>query len=386
MGKGQASFPLALSIAPLVVLVALAAVRGTFPLDDAYITLHNARVLLTGGLDPVYSGSTALTGATSAAHLGLIAATGLVLPLPLASKLVSLIGICLYAAGLTLLLRRLATTPTVTFALYVSGLFLGYMPYHLLNGLETGLALAAIVWALLLMDSKWLPLLCGTLPFVRPELAFLAAPLLARRFWLDRTSLRKLGLSTFLVSISVLPWLLLYWNYTGSPVPNTGGAKIEFFAEARLSWLERTHLLATAFIGCLIGPLWLSFPTLWRSAAGMCTLLFLLCWIGSTVFVFPGGFHHNHFRYLSLVVPVLILGWGQLLAREHRLGNSVAIGLLVWTLVTGIVGIRAYLDRSQVQALEQAARVIDTKVSGDAVILVHDAGYLAWTLPHHRLV
>ena len=47
---------------------------GAFPLDDAYITLHNARVLLTGS-DPYY-GTSPLTGATSGVHLALVAGVG----------------------------------------------------------------------------------------------------------------------------------------------------------------------------------------------------------------------------------------------------------------------------------------------------------------------
>ncbi len=39
-----------------------------FPVDDAYIVIHNAQVLL-GGSDPNYPGSPPLSGATSAVHL-----------------------------------------------------------------------------------------------------------------------------------------------------------------------------------------------------------------------------------------------------------------------------------------------------------------------------
>jgi len=42
--------------------------KPVFPVDDAYITLHNAQVLLWGH-DPCFPGISALVGATSAVHL-----------------------------------------------------------------------------------------------------------------------------------------------------------------------------------------------------------------------------------------------------------------------------------------------------------------------------
>lgn len=375
-----------LHVLPPLILAILLFVRPSFPLDDAYITLHNARVLLAGGADGVYAGATALTGATSAVHLILIAALGAVLPIELASKLVSLIAILLYAAGLVALLRRLECPPAARLVLFAAGLFIGYTPYHLLNGLETGLALAAIAWAFVLIDNRWLPLLCGVLPFIRPELAFLAAPLLLRRFWLDRRNLRALLAAAGLALAGAAPWLLLYTFYTGWPVPNTGGAKIAFFAEGRLSWTERAETLAKVVIPSLLGPLWLALPRLWRGPAGHCALVFLACWVGLTAYVFPSGFHHNYFRYVSLVVPVLLLGWGMLLARAAVWHWPALATLLIWTVLSSIPGIQIYLDRSHTGALDRTARFIDANLPRDAVILVHDAGYLAWTLPHRHLV
>jgi hypothetical protein len=373
-------------VAPLLILTVLLFARPSLPLDDAYITLHNARALLAGGADPVYAGSTALTGATSAVHLVLIAILGLVLPLELASKLVTLIAILLYAAGLVVLLRRLQCPPVARAVLLVTGLMVGYMPYHLLNGLESGLAVAAIVWGLALIDSKWLPLLCGTMPFVRPELAFLAAPLFFYRCWLDRRDLRRLVCNGALALVAALPWLILYAVYTGWPIPNTGGAKVAFFAEATLGWRARWEILLWVVISGLFGPLWLSIPVLARRPAGLCALVFLICWIGLTAFVFPGGLHHNWFRYVSMILPALLLGWGMLFARKSAWHLPLLALLLGWTLFTGATGVRIYLDRSHTEALDRAAKFIDAKLPRDSVILVHDAGYLAWALPDRRLV
>jgi hypothetical protein len=60
----------------LVVLLAWAAYSWVFPIpvfpiDDAYIVIHNARALLAGQ-DPNYIGSSPITGATSLVHLALV--------------------------------------------------------------------------------------------------------------------------------------------------------------------------------------------------------------------------------------------------------------------------------------------------------------------------
>lgn len=371
--------------APVLLLTILLFLRQSLPLDDAYITLHNARTLLAGGSDNVYPEATALTGATSAVHLVLVAAFGTVLPLELASKFSSLIGILLYAAGLIELLRRYQSPPLVSVGIVTTGLLIGYMPYHLLNGLETGLALAGIVWAFVLIDSRWLPLLCGTLPFIRPELAFLAAPLLLRRFWIDRYQLRQLGLDAALVSLAAFPWLLLYLVQTGSPVPNTGGAKLAFFAESRLPVGMRASLLVVTVAQCLIGPLWLSLVALRHQPAGICAIIFLICWIGFTAMAFPGGLHHNYFRYLSLTIPPLLLGWVIVFSKPASLHKPVIILIMAWAAATSLAGIRAYLDTSHITGLEKTARLIDQQLPPESVILVHDAGYLAWALPGRKL-
>jgi hypothetical protein len=146
-----------------------------FPLDDAYITLHNARVLLTGG-DENYD-VPALVGATSAVHLVLVAGLGLFLDLPLASFLLNALAAIAYAVGLARLALWAQSSRWVASGIIGLGLLAADAPYHLFNGLETGLAMAAVVWGVILALSGSqiiLPVLCGLMPFIRPELAALA--------------------------------------------------------------------------------------------------------------------------------------------------------------------------------------------------------------------
>ena len=69
-----------------------------FPLDDAYITLHNAMVLSTG-TDINYPEISALTGATSPIHLALVSFLLLFLPPLWALQVAVWIGVFLFALG-----------------------------------------------------------------------------------------------------------------------------------------------------------------------------------------------------------------------------------------------------------------------------------------------
>ena len=85
-------------------------------------------------------------------------------------------------------------SPVQALLLVLVGLADGQVPHQLMNGLETGLMLAAVTWALALASEPgrmgpgddgrpahrgaWLPCLCGVLPFIRPDLVPLSLGLL----------------------------------------------------------------------------------------------------------------------------------------------------------------------------------------------------------------
>jgi hypothetical protein len=193
--------------------------RPDFPLDDAYITLHNAQVLREG-VDPNY-GVSPLIGATSSVHLLLVAALAGAVGLPWASAIVAWASIGLYLSGLLFVAQRCGLSALETAALLVAGACGGMAPYHLLNGLETGLAMAAIVWALALAagpPTRALPALLGIFPFVRPELALLAAPLFARQTWTRWRSgtPRAIAGDLVVLSLAAAPWLAWLWVETGA--------------------------------------------------------------------------------------------------------------------------------------------------------------------------
>ncbi len=132
--------------------------RPFFPVDDAYITLHNARVLNTGA-DDNYSGVPPVVGATSPLHLLLVTLLLSAFEPERALLAASWIGVTLYVFGLMRLVwAHSGSIPHATLVV-ATGLMAGLTLHQLFNGMETGLAMAGLVWALVLVsenrDSVW---------------------------------------------------------------------------------------------------------------------------------------------------------------------------------------------------------------------------------------
>lgn len=349
----------------------LAAWPGAFPLDDGYITLHNARSLLAGG-DGTYGGS-ALTGATSIVHLALLAVASLVLPAKLASLLLCLAAALAYVAGIETLVRR-RTRGGWAVALCFVALFAGTVPIQLVNGLETGMAMATVAWLLVLADDRRLPFLAGLAPFVRPELAVLAGLLVLRQ-----RSLRQIAI-TVLVG---LPWLAWLFIETGHVVPATAEAKAEFFAEDQWAWGGRLQALLSGAYMYL--PLAIGFSGLVRSAVGRIALVYVMALIGVGLVVLPASLNWNDSRYLAPLVPVLVLGLADL--TKDRVGQFLIGVIAVWTAICvpstlTLLGKEWALVKGDEAAASRALGVLPR----GAIVLVHDAGMPAWTAPGLHLV
>ncbi len=358
---------------------AIATTASIFPLDDAYITLQNARALIGGGWDATY-GVSALTGATSLVHLLLVALAGLMLPLPAALWLVSIAGVAAYAAGLD----RMAVQAGVSrITVGAAGLLTGYMTINLVNGLETGVALAAMTWTLVLIDHRRLPLLLGALPFIRPEFAALSLPLLARCCWRDRSEPKRMAANLLWFGAGALPFLALTWGMTGRPFPATANAKVAFFAEAQRPLQWKIEIAARLIVISGLGALLIGQAGLPKKRGGLAITAFLLLWLGTMVYSFPGGLDHNYSRYLTLIVPAAVYGATALM--RGRYGRVVSSVLLTWALLSsalGLVSLEGAFGNPNYRALGADAALLPP----GARVLVHDAGYLAWVRPDLHLV
>ena len=410
------SYGLYVAIALLVLLACLLhrLLLGSpiFPVDDAYITLHNAQVLHWGH-DPNYSGTPAFAGATSAVHLALVALLLFALPAPMALWASLWLATLVYALGLVRLARVHGGTSTQALLLVLVGLAAGQVPHQLMNGLETGLALATVTWGLALAAEPpqslpadaapsarhlaWLPCLCGLLPFIRPDLLPLSLGLLALRTgrhfravgsWHKaiRPILRDLGLALMCAA----PWALWYWASLGTPYPSTIEAKRLFFAQDVLPLTGKAQMtgkdLAT-FAGD-IGLLAFFALRLGRTAAGWTSLLFGLALIGAYLLRFPGAFGFYEGRYLYPLLPLLLLGAASTFQAGSRL-RIAATALLALCLVQSCWRAPDFWAKHQSfcgftrHDLAGTADWCSVHLPPTATVLIHDAGYIAYGTRFH---
>jgi hypothetical protein len=391
-----------LLIACALVLV-LAVDHGTllpvplFPLDDAYIAAHNAAALRSGH-DPNFPGVSALSGSTSLVHLLLVSAAQTILPLAWASWSIAWLGILLLVTGVCRLIR-LARVPWYLGALLLwLSLLAADAGYQVLNGIETGLAMAAIAWAFALRlerveRSPWLlPSLIGLLPLVRPELGLLSALL-----WFERglsvapeRRVRRLALDAALALALLVPGVLAYLLATGSPMPQTLSIKRAFFAPAcagpgfGLRWFTQrlaefvARLNVTAF-----GLLLLCIPPVQWVAVGFAVGFLLACLIA-----FPEGTAHNQYRYLYPLLPLCVIGFVHAWTSASGQLRHAVTGLAVVAVIGAAFGvprsIMLYLaDLNLTESeLQPVAEFVRQRVPAAEPVLVHDIGYISTVVPN----
>jgi hypothetical protein len=372
------------AVLALVLAAHLAGERVLFPLDDAYITLHNARILLSGAPDPVY-GSSYLTGATSPVHLLLVALVGLVLPPVWASLLIGVVGAALYIAALRRLGADLAGWERPAFVFV--GAAWGYSLFNYLNGLETSVAMATSAWLMLWCDDRRkLPILGGIAPFIRPELAILSGLLMLRLSWHLRRSPRSLLACLGTAGAVALPWAAWVFIETGQIIPSTMGAKLVFFRESILPLGTKLRMLAGALAQSMQLPLYLGMIGLLRVRAGWAGALFILLVAAVSLAIMPSALNWNYARYQEVFTPVLMAGLAGILIERSRTS-----GILLGALVVGAVATAGFAIRDYASEINYAQKVAAqgrfvAKLPASSVVLIHDAGRVAWENPNARLI
>jgi hypothetical protein len=379
---------LALMVTFTLVVVAASERPLAFPLDDAYITIHNAQVILSGH-DLNYTGAPAILGATSLVHLALVTTLMLTQKPVVSSFVLGALGIVLYTLGLAQLVFRNGGTLLLVLVVVEIGLCVGYVPFQLLNGLETGLAMAAVTWALIFAGettcSLRLPLLCGLLPFIRPELAIFSTLLMAgqacRRFQAGEDRGRLIARDFLTAALMAAPWMVWTWHSLGTVVPPTASAKVVFFAEAGLPamqklWLvwvglKQAGLASMLCIACVARPK----SPLW---------LFVVLFVGGFYVTFPGGLIQNFSRYASILVPPLLF----MVIRAARESSVISLAL-VWLYAAAALHAPNALarigERNAFTRVEAAnfAGWASNHIPIGATVLIHDAGYISFATKLH---
>lgn len=381
-----------------------------FPVDDAYIVLHNAQVLHWGH-DPSYLGVPALAGATSPVHLALVALLMDAFTPAVALWTALWLAILAYALSLVRLARACRLSSPQTLLLVLVGLSAGQTPHQLLNGLETGLALAAITAMLALVAQiqaseqlspssagHALACLCGLLPYIRPDLLPLSLVLL---LWLAcrhrraapswRAALHPLLTDGGLALLCAAPWAIWCGYTLGTPYPNSVEAKRLFFAQDEWPAAVKVSLARqglTHFVGD-IGLLCVFTLNLTRTAAGRLSLLFVAVLLAAYVWEFPAALSFYEARYLYPLLPLLLYAAADALRpgasvhlRPWR--QSLATLLLVFCLLQSCWRAPDFWAqhlsycRFTRQNLSGVAAWCNHHLPSGSTLLIHDAGYIAY--------
>lgn len=369
-----------------------------FPMDDAYIVIHNAQTLLSGS-DPNYAGSSALTGTTSEVHLALV--TGLMRFLHPRSALLAALWLAalLYALGLVRLARVNGASRVAAVAIAGLGLVAGQAPHQLLNGLETGLMLAAVTWALVLLSHsegrpQWiLPALCGTLPFIRPDLLPLSLLFLALqggRHWRQRQNLpefcRRAGLDIGVAVLFALPWALWCWSSDGSIFPSTVNAKRFYFAQAGWPAGLRAKLVLKGLYHFLadLGLLSVFSVFLMRTWLGRIGIAYGGVLLAAYYAQFSGALLTYEGRYLFPLLPFILLGVLYALRLSRPVLRLGAMTVLTLALMLSLVRLPGFWARHKANCyfaqhdLPGVAAWCNGHLPPGSILLIHDAGYIAY--------
>lgn len=376
-----------------LLFLALKAGIGNYALDDAYIVEHSVKGILANH-ESRFMGSTPWEGVTSPVYVGVITIVSLLIPIQFSHWIVSALSTLLMVSGWYLICRRNSLNNTLAMAVAIISLLAGFTYYQLTNGLETGMAMAALTWTLLALDydrpPNWSYALVGIQCFIRPELLALSAIfviyIVAKR---PRGWLRGVLITACFFAISAL----LLFLASGTVIPNTLSAKTYFFAEGC-----GPDAFKSAFV---LSALWMFINGLGLFAAGFVMAaisrqrLVLFSFIAIFIFAyfqkFPGALFHNYSRYLYLVLPIAVFGWAACLGHANKVirFGSTALGAIV--AVSVIYSLNAsfqfYVDDIHRISTDntQMAQWVAQNVPKDAVIVVHDAGKIS-TLGEQPLI
>lgn len=365
-----------------------------FPLDDAYIVLHNAQVL-TGG-DRNFAGVPPLIGSTSLLETLAAALLLTVLSGPLTLWLLAWLGILAAATGFHQLAGNLGCARGTRLAIVAAALLAGQPLLVMLNGVETGWAVAAAAWALGLTAAprigRRLPMLCAVLPFVRPELGALAVFLMVDQGWRRylassdfRAGAREFGVDIVVAAAITLPLLSVQWLGSGTLIPNTAAAKQYFYATAQLPLATKIAVVVQVMIqfGLILGPLFVALFIVQTRIARLGSLLVAAVLV-SHVWFLPIGGYINDYRYLYIFIPVMAANLASALNGRKTAWRKFAVAVMVssvaWNLITLAPTTQTYImhAKDKLATMDGLVAWVRSNLSNGELLLIHDIGYLAW--------
>lgn len=380
---------------PLYLWFSLGMVSATpvFPMDDAYITLHNALVF-AGERSENFVDAARLSGTTSLLHTLFVAGLVRWMPPELALSVAGLLGVWAYAAALVVIGLRTGHRAVGASAIAFVGLASGYMLHQLANGLETSWAVAAAAWSICLaMDLRKhavsRAIVLTAMPFIRPELMLLSILLSAYWLYSLRAERALARMAAALLAGFAGAWLVLAWTVEWLPLQSTASVKKYFYALGCLNFSIKNQVMMATLAPFVLpyGALLPGVAGWWRDRLGWVLAFFVIVFFVAYQRNFPGALALSEGRYLTLLAPVFVYGLARLLSPGERLGPRAAAAALAlvfaYTLFVSLPmairqaeGSRDFTTRE----LMPLASWMQSNVDAGAVIMMHDVGYLGYVL------
>jgi len=204
--------------------------------------------------------------------------------------------------------------------------------------------------------------------------------LLARACWLQGSaSIPRTGVIAASAAFPFATWLLVS---TGHLLPQTAHAKALFFAQTDWSVAHRASVLAGAIIESGLLLLLVGGFTIRRG--GWVRTSFVLAVLVVATTTIPGAVVWNDYRYLTPLVPALL---ANLASRSSMMGRVLTVGASAVSLSFLPSSITTLRDeheywRDEMQLLSATIK----HIPAHSVVLIHDAGIVAWLAPKLHLV
>ena len=170
------------------------------------------------------------------------------------------------------------------------------------------------------------------------------------------------------------------------PFPSPASTKRYFFAEDHWPLLHKITEEGKQIMGfcAMVGPLVLVLPRLAKFTLGKVLLLVMALFVAALFVQFPGEFKVNELRYPVVLVPLLLWGLGMMVGArgEHRRnGQRLMVICALYATAVLAVCLRYYKDERDFfeRGPHQIAAWCQTHIPPGTPILVHDAGYLAYS-------
>lgn len=347
-------------------------------LDDAYIPVHAAHVLLDGH-DQRF-GVPALTGATSPPYVAALTALIALGASDLtAIRILSALSLAAFVAAAWMLAGESGVGGWRSAAVVALGLLAGNTWLQVTNGLETGFAtalvLAAIAFALR-RSAVGVALAAGLLPWLRPDLALVAIAVWSWTLWQQPERWRPLVVLPLLIAVPVALWV---WMDTGAIIPNTISAKRAFFAEHCLPLVSQIGRVASILAGWALLLLPLAVPgaiAALRTPMGRVGLVAVVWTLAIYTAVLPGATAHNDHRYLyPMLLPWCIYGVATTIGRVRGSWVIVFAAALLIASPLQLATFRRW-SAARVELLAMS-RWVAQNVPAGATVAVHDAGAIS---------